>query len=321
MRLGPGKDHAGSDSSHAFRTVQALLVISLWWGTLFAPPVARAAELSKDTLVYWDAYLNSARPQINSQATFLWVDQSPERIRRVRQGEILVSPVGKENPKPIDSGLIHDWIGAVFLPHTKIEDVFAAVRDYGSYKDFYKPTVVESRLLSASGSCERYSMRVVNREAVAETALDMEYETCYFKVDENRWYSITNATRVQEIRHYGRADERQLPPDHGSGYIWRLYSVAKYEQRDGGTYVEVEAIALSRDIPVALRWFVNPIVRRISRNSLVLSLQETNHAVHSVEALNRDLKSETTADNRSQSGSVSEPPTAKAFVAPSGNRD
>jgi hypothetical protein len=72
-----------------------------------------------------------------------------------------------------------------------------------------------------------------------------------------------------------------LPQDHGTGIIWRLYSIARYQERDGGVYVELEAIALSRDIPGALRWLVEPIVRRVSRSSLVLSLQETADAVRS----------------------------------------
>ena len=121
----------------------------------------------------------------------------------------------------MESGLIHDWLGAAFLPDTSIKDVLSAVRDYGDYKEYYKPTVVDSKLLSRYGPCEKYSMRVVNKEAVAQTALDMEYETCYFKIDERRWYSITHTTRVQEIRHYGQANEQDLPPNQGSGYIWR----------------------------------------------------------------------------------------------------
>ena len=46
-------------------------------------------------------------------------------------------------------------------------------------------------------------------------------------------------------------------------------------------YVELEAIALSRDIPGSLRWMVEPIVRRVSRSALVVSLQETADAVRS----------------------------------------
>ena len=251
-------------SRYSFRTLRAFIVMLVYLGCLAAPSLSHGSELKQDTLVYWNVYLDAARPQMASQAPFLLVDQKPERLQRVRDGEILVSSVGKENPKPVASGLIHDWVGAAFLRNASIEDVLSAVRDYNNYKEYYKPTVVDSRMLGSDGPCEKYSMRVVNKEVVAETALDMEYETCYFKIDDRRWYSITHTTRVQEIRHQGRPDEQELPPDHGSGYVWRLYSVAKFEQRDGGTYVEVEAIALSRDIPVALRWMANPIVRRVS---------------------------------------------------------
>lgn len=155
-------------------------------------------------------------------------------------------------------------------------------------------------------------MRVVNKEVVGETALDMEYETCYFKVDENRWYSITQSTRVQELRHYGQANEQELPPDQGSGFIWRLYSIARYEQRDGGTYIEVEAIALSRDIPAALRWMVNPIVRRVSKNSMLLSLQQTGAAVRLTEAANQARKS-STADVHSRGTTTSEARTEQSI--------
>ena len=272
----------------------------VYWGSLVAPSLSRGAELKQDTLVYWNAYIDAANRQIGSQTPFLWVDQMPGRLQRVRGGEILVSSIGNENPKPVESGLIHDWLGAAFLPDTNIKDVLSAVRDYGHYKEYYKPTVVDSKLLNRYGPCEKYSMRVVNKEVVAQTALDMEYETCYFKVDELRWYGITHTTRVQEIRHYGESNERKVPPDHGSGYVWRLYSIARYEQRDGGTYVEVEAIALSRDIPLGVRLLVSPIVRHVSRNSIFTSLLQTKDAVRSTEDASRTAKSQTTADNRSR---------------------
>ncbi len=157
-------------------------------------------------------------------------------------------------------------------------------------------------------------MRVVNKEVVAQTALEMEYETCYFKVDEHRCYSTTQTTRVQELRHYGQPNEEELPPDHGSGFIWRLYSVARYEQRDGGTYVEVEAIALSRDIPMALRWMVNPIVRRVSRNSMVVSLQQMKEAVRSTEDAKQNIQAPTNPASSLRRAQPSGTGIAKSFV-------
>jgi hypothetical protein len=58
-----------------------------------------------------------------------------------------------------------------------------------------------------------------------------------------------------------------------------LYSVARHEERDDGVYIELEAIALSRDIPAALRVVADPIVRHLSRNSLLMSLKQTEEAV------------------------------------------
>jgi hypothetical protein len=38
-------------------------------------------------------------------------------------------------------------------------------------------------------------------------------------------------------------------------------------------------MALSRDIPGALRWLVDPIVRRVSKGAMVTSLRQTLDAV------------------------------------------
>ena len=299
-----------------FHVPHRFLVGLMCAGLLVAPAASRGAQLKQETLKSWDAYIQTVNSQMGDrlQSSFLWVDESPDRLRRVRAGEILVSSVGRQVPKPVPSGLIHHWMGAAFIPYIRLDNVLSAVRDYGSYEQFYKPTVVYSKLLATDGTCDRYSMRVVNRETVAETALDMEYETTYFQAAERRWYSNTRATRVQEIRRYGKSNEQVLPPDQGSGYIWRLYSIARFEERDGGVYIELEAIALSRDIPVAFRPMANPIVRRVSKNSMLISLQQMEEAVRSTEAKNRKAKPSTVAANRSGGRVASEVKIANRFV-------
>ena len=59
-------------------------------------------------------------------------------------------------------------------------------------------------------------------------------------------YSITQSKRIQEIADYGTARERKLAEGEGTGLIWRLFSVSRFEERDGGLCVETEATALSR---------------------------------------------------------------------------
>ena len=286
-----------------FRMHHRFLVGVMYASFLIAPAASIGAELKDETLKTWDAYIQTVNSQMHGrlQGPFLWVDEDPDRVTSVRAGKIVVSPVGKKVPKPVPSGLIHDWMGAVFIPGVRLGDVLSAVRDYGHYNEFYKPTVVDSQSLGTDGGCDSYSMRVVNKETVAETALDTEYQACYLQLDELRWYSTAHSTRVQEIRHYGRPDEQELPPNQGSGYIWRLYSLARFEERDGGVYIELEAVALSRDVPVALRWVVDPIVRRVSRNTLLISLQQMEEAVRSTAGTaNRTAKASIVATSNPQ---------------------
>jgi hypothetical protein len=98
-------------------------------------------------------------------------------------------------------------------------------------------------------------------------------------LDDRRFYAISRTTRVQEVEEYGQPGEYRKPDGEGSGYIWKLYSVARLEERDDGVYIELEAMALSRKIPAAFRVVADPIVRRVSRNSLLISLKQTEEAV------------------------------------------
>jgi hypothetical protein len=116
-------------------------------------------------------------------------------------------------------------------------------------------------------------MVLMNKSAIARAALDAEYQTVYTKIDDHRWISVTDATRIQEIAEYDTPSQHILPENHRIGLLWRVHSITHFEERDGGVYIEVEAIALSRDIPTVLRWVVEPIVRRVSRASLAASLR------------------------------------------------
>ena len=132
---------------------------------------------------------------------------------------------------------------------------------------------------------DRYSALLMNKSVFSKTALDGEYRSNIFRLDLQRAYSITESTRLREIDNYGSHDQRTLPEDEGSGFIWRLFSITRYQERDGGVYMEVEAMALSRDVPFSLRWIVEPIVRRISRGSLFTSIKQTGDAVRSTSLL------------------------------------
>jgi len=228
---------------------------------------------------------------------FLWVDEAPDRLARVRAGEIVVSPVGPQVPRKVPSGLIHDWVGAVFIPNVSLNDVQQVVRDYARYKDLYQPNVVDSKVIPSAEDKDRFSMLLLNQTLLLKMAFDADYESSYFQVDDRRAYSVERTTRVQEIQEYGSPAQHALEEGEGHGIIWGLSGFTRFMERDGGVYMELEAIELSRDIPASMRWLVEPIVRRVSRSSLSTSLQQTQKAVRlRTELANRKSVSSQSAD-------------------------
>jgi hypothetical protein len=250
-----------------------------------APILLIANELQPSTLQAWEGYIRTAdagmQARLNGRRPFLWADEVADRAARLRRGEILVVPVSGRGTQNAPNGLIHDWIGAIFIPNATVEGFLAVVHDYDRYKEFYKPVVAASKTLACTEKDHRYSMVWQRQVLFVNAAIEGQYEAHDFAVDERRGYSVTATTRMQEIEDYGHSGERRLPPDQGDGFMWRLHSIVRYEQRDGGLYLEMEAIALTRDIPFSLRWVVKPMVNHLSIDSLMASLRETREAVNS----------------------------------------
>jgi hypothetical protein len=194
-------------------------------------------------------------------------------------GDIPVWRQGTERATRVPYGLIHDWLGAVFIPKARISDILAVTRDYDRYAEIYKPAVIEAKQLRSTGLDDMFSMTLMHKVLFVKAALKGEYEARYVEVDANHWYSISRSTQLQAIQRLYQPDMRILPPDKGPGYIWRLYSFKRFEESDGGVYIELEVLGLSRDVPFMLRWLVEPILESLPRDSIHKTLEETRNAV------------------------------------------
>ena len=260
--------------------VKALLGVSM----LAAVPISgNATELQTETLKAWDEYIRSADLRMQSRpdgpTSFLWTDEAADRRQRIGRGEIQVEPVLRHGTKKVPNGLIHDWIGGVFIPGATIENLSAVIHDYNRYKDIYRPVVVDSKRLSCTATEQRFSMLLQRKVLFVTAAIEGEFRAREVRLDSQHGYYVADAIQLQEVENYGRPGERLLPPGTGHGYMWRLHSIARYEWRDGGVYFELEAIALTRDIPASLRWMVSSTVNHLSINGLMTTLQQTRDAV------------------------------------------
>jgi hypothetical protein len=263
--------------------MKLLAGVSLTAGLI--PGLLGAAELQADTLKAWDEYIQNADvrmgARLNSTQPFLWTDESDKRKRDVRRGEIAVAPLIDHGATSVPSGLIHDWVGAAFIPNSTIERVVGVLREYDRFKDFYKPVIADSHFIGCNQKNPEFSMTFHRHVLFVNAAIEGRCQAQHHTVNARRGYSIANMTQLREIEEYGRPGEHALPVDTGHGFIWRLHDITRYEEREGGVYLEVEAIALTRDIPSSLRWLVAPVVKHLSADSLEIMLRQTRDAVRS----------------------------------------
>src|ERR1700686_5321800 len=185
---------------HALSARTTLLML------LFMLGAARseAAELKQKTLQAWEVYVQTANLAMERRAAgrspFLWVDESQDLLRQVRSGELVVS---NRDHSEVPSGLIHHWVGAMFLPGVTLHEVNAVFNDYDHYPDFYRPRIVKVKVLKQTDDYQKITMLVVQRAFGVTGAVEADNEVHISKLDARRIYSLSNATPVQEIVGYG----------------------------------------------------------------------------------------------------------------------
>jgi hypothetical protein len=239
---------------------------------------AGAAELKPATSAAFDRYIRETEQRLDQHKGQLWADESPGRAARVRGGEVVVEPFHANALTPVVDGLVHDWVGAAFLPGVTVEQTLRFVQDYDKAKLFFKPEVVDSRLLWHEGNHYRVFMRL-RKKKVITVVLDTEHDVQYERIDDARWRSASRTTRISEVDNPGGPNEKVLPPGKGEGFLWRLNSYWRFQERDGGTWIECQAVSLTRDVPTGLGWLIEPIIKNLPKDSLTNTLRGTRTAL------------------------------------------
>ena len=254
------------------------------------PEAAGAAELKQETSEAFDYYIRVTEDrmaeELHDGRAFLWLDgfAEPQRDKlnvQLRQGEIIVErleTLEKEKRIRVPNGLIHHWIALGSIPNTTLQQVLALLQDYDHHEVIYKPDVVRSKLLVADGNRFKVYMRL-HQKAVITAVFNVEFNVSYFPVDENRVYSRSYSTRIAEVENADRSNEREKPIGRDRGFLWRLYSYWRFQEKDGGVYVQLESVALSRSVPALLAWVVNPLLKSIPREYLSRLLTSTRIAI------------------------------------------
>ena len=271
------------------KILRPVLAFELCAWLVFALPV-RAADLQPATLEAFNHYVRLAEAEADSMhhsgAPFLWIDRLPPARRDaahsdLRAGKIVIECLETlDNGRPIHvpDGMIHHWIGTVFIPGATLAETLALEKDYDRHQDFFQPDVVKSKVLERDGDDFEVLLRFYKKKVVTAVT-ETEHAVHYQSVDASRAWSQSHTTRIQEVENAGKANERLLPEGHDRGFLWRMNTYWRFEEKDRGTYVESQSISLTRDIPTGLGWLIGSYVTSVPRESLSFTLTATRAAV------------------------------------------
>jgi hypothetical protein len=242
------------------------------------------ARLTPETEAAFDRYVQAAESRMNrdlSPERFLVADTKPELKARLQGGEMVIEPGAALNDSEeakAPGGMIQDWMGSMFIKDATNAKVRAVLQDYENYTEFYKPEVIESKLISHQGDEYDVFLRLYKKQ-ILTVVLNTRYQVRYGALDPQHMYVISHSTRIAEVKNHKRSYTDEEPVGNDTGFLWRLNSYWRFEEAGGGVYAQCRAISLSRDVPLGLGWMIKNFLSRFPKESMQNTLRGTKAAV------------------------------------------
>jgi len=229
------------------------------------------------------SYINAVESRLagqhRSQNGFLAPVASGQQNKiRLRQGELIVEQLTPSAGTDLPGAMLHHWRGTAFAPGANAADFERLMRDFNAYPQHYSPQVLQAKLLTQQGDRLQAWMRVRQRHVIT-VVLDTTYDISFGRLDTQHGYSNSRSTQISEIDSPGTNSERALNSKQEHGFLWRQNTYWSYEERDGGLYMQIESVSLTRSIPSGLGWVVGPFVNSVPRESLEFTLRSTCNAL------------------------------------------
>ena len=258
---------------------------------LFAASAAGlAAGLNPDTAAAFQQYVRLSEQRMAADLaksdTFMWIDTQPSTRRTdlqngLHQGGVVIERLQtRDGAKSISApdGLIHHWIGVVFVPNVTVKEAVALMQDYDSHAKYFAPAIAASKTLDQDGNRFKVALRFHVKKIITVT-MDTENDAEFFQPATDRAHSRIRSTRVIEIADAGTPQEKAKAPGDENGFMWNLNTYWRFLERDGGTYIQCESLTLSRDVPFALAWIIRPIVTQMPRESLTFTMGKVRESL------------------------------------------
>lgn len=250
---------------------------------LLAAPLCRADQPQPSATAAFDRYVLAVEARLARQhreATgFLPMGAAgSDSESRLHRSDLVIEQLSPAAGVTLDGALLHHWRGTAFAPGSKAADFERLMRDVDAYPQHFSPEVLGAHVLTRDGDHLQMTMRV-RQHHVLTVVLDTTYDVTDGRLDAAHVDSLARSTHIAEISAPGTRQERALSDRESHGFLWRINTYWTCEERDGGLYLQVETVSLTRSIPHGLGWAVSPFVQSIPRESLEFTLRSTCNAL------------------------------------------
>ncbi|MGB6974820.1 MAG: hypothetical protein WBD67_09080 [Terracidiphilus sp.] len=185
------------------------------------------------------------------------------RDRELRRGALLLEDLTPAAPN-LPGAMLHHWRATTFVPGATATGFDRLLRDFSAYPHIFAPQVERIAILSGSGDRYQIEMRL-RQHHMLTVILELTCTVSFRRLDARRGSSVSACIVRSQSSQSGESSADQ-------GFLWRMNTYWSYEQRNGGLYLQLESVSLSRSIPFGLAWAVRPYVESIPRDSLAFTL-------------------------------------------------
>jgi hypothetical protein len=246
---------------------------------------AQPATPTAESIAGWNDHVRDAKRQLEYEEAnpdrFLPTRGESVVLEKVRAGKVVAAHAAHGAITPVPSGLVHHWTGEIFIRGASLPDTLRIMQDYDAYAEIYQPSLIDSKLVEHIGDQYKYRLKFQQKGFGVKIGLAGNFTSSFRQLTPATGYSITEASDLVELDNPGTSTEHELRGEEAHGYVQRTFTIARYRANDGGVYLEVETVTLSRDIPAAVRWLVTPLVQRFSKQVMTTTLEKFRDRVES----------------------------------------
>jgi hypothetical protein len=238
------------------------------WGEVPSPAATAA----------FDQYVHTVEAPLNQQHSSSTTFLASQDRQRLRSGEVIIEKLVPGSDVQLPGAMLHYWRGTAFAPGATADDFERLMRNFNSYPQIYAPQVLRSVIKAHDTDRYAVTMRVLQKH-VLTVVMDTSYDVRFGRLDPRHGWSTSRSTAIHEIADPGTLKEQALTDADAHGFLWRLNTWWTYAEADGGLYLQIESVSLTRSIPAGLGWAVGPFVESVPRESLEFTLRKTCDAL------------------------------------------